>query len=50
VRGDADPTWEHTAQTWLFDAGALVLLSAAYVALTWVLLARLDPRPARRRW
>lgn len=50
VRGTADPTWEHAVQTWLFDAAALVLLAAAFTALTWVLLARLDPRPARRRW
>ena len=49
VRGAADPTWTHTADTWLVDAGALTLLAGAYATLAWVLLAKLDPRQNRRR-
>ncbi|MCD2187811.1 ATP-binding cassette domain-containing protein [Actinomycetospora soli] len=41
-----DPLWDHTAGTWLADLGALAVVTALFVALTWWLLRRLDP--ARR--
>ncbi|MFC5061566.1 ATP-binding cassette domain-containing protein [Actinomycetospora atypica] len=41
-----DALWDHTAGTWLADLGALVVVTALFVAATWWLLRRLDP--ARR--
>lgn len=42
-----DPLWEHTAGTWLFDAAALTVVTVLFVALTVLLLRRLDPKRAR---
>jgi ABC-type multidrug transport system ATPase subunit/pSer/pThr/pTyr-binding forkhead associated (FHA) protein len=39
----SDPWWKHSAPVWLFDIGALAALGIIAVALTAVLLRRLDP-------
>lgn len=48
LRPQADPLWEHAAGRWLLAAFVLVVLTGALVALTAVLLRRLDPVRARR--
>lgn len=39
-----DPLWWHGAGTWTLDLVALGVVTATYVAITWLLLRRLDPR------
>ncbi|MEJ2862515.1 ATP-binding cassette domain-containing protein [Actinomycetospora flava] len=46
---DAEPLWEHTAGTWLFDLGALAGVTVLFVVATALLLRRLDPRAGRTR-
>jgi hypothetical protein len=41
--------WDHTAQAWLFDLGALAAVTVLFVVITVVLLRRLDPRRAGTR-
>jgi ABC-type uncharacterized transport system permease subunit len=48
LRPQADPLWEHTAGRWLLAAFLLLVLTGALVAVTAVLLRRLDPVRARR--
>ncbi len=44
--GRLDSLWDHDRTTWLTDLGILVLLGAAFLAVTWWRLERL--RPGRR--
>jgi ABC transport system ATP-binding/permease protein len=46
---EAEPLWDHTADTWLFDLGALAAGTVLFVVLAAVLLRRLDPRAGRTR-
>jgi hypothetical protein len=46
---DAEPLWDHTAGTWLFDLGALAGVTVLFVVVTALLLRRLDPRAGRTR-
>jgi len=39
-----DPLWDHDAQAWLFDMGALGAVAVLFVVLTVLLLRRLEPR------
>ncbi len=48
LRGEADPLWEHTAGRYLLAVVVLLALVGALVALTALLLRRLDPIRARR--
>ena len=45
---ESDPLWDHDAQTWLFDLGALCAVAVLFVVLTVVLLRRLEPRRQAR--
>jgi ABC-type multidrug transport system ATPase subunit len=45
---ESDPLWDHDAQTWLFDLGALCAVAVLFVGLTAVLLRRLEPRRQAR--
>ncbi len=47
--GPGDPTWGHSATTWLSDAVLLLASAVALVVVTALLLARLDPRRRARR-
>ncbi|GAA4903787.1 FHA modulated ABC efflux pump with fused ATPase and integral membrane subunit [Actinomycetospora succinea] len=46
---EAEPLWDHTAGTWLFDLGALAGVTVLFVVVTALLLRRLDPRAGRTR-
>lgn len=48
LRGEPDPLWEHTAGRYLLAVFVLLVLVAGLVALTLVLLRRLDPVRSRR--
>ncbi|MDN5860507.1 MAG: ABC transporter permease [Pseudonocardia sp.] len=43
-----DPLWDHATGTWLFDLAALGATGVAFVAVTALLLRRLEPRRRRR--
>jgi ABC-2 type transporter len=40
---NTDPLWDHTAQTWLKDMIALLLLALGYSVLTWWRLVKMGP-------
>jgi hypothetical protein len=46
--GESDPLWDHDAQAWLFDLGALCAVAVLFVVLTSLLLRRLEPRRQAR--
>lgn len=48
LRSSPDPLWEHTAGRWLLAALVLGLIVAVLLAVTALLLRRLDPIRARR--
>lgn len=48
LQTDPDPLWEHTAGQWVLAVVVLLAIVAVLVALTAVLLRRLDPVRARR--
>ena len=48
TRGVPDPSWAHTATTWLVNAGLLLVIAAVLIALLMHLLRRLDPRRRAR--
>ena len=48
TRGVPDPSWAHTATTWLVNAGLLLVIAAVLIGLLMHLLRRLDPRRRAR--
>jgi energy-coupling factor transporter ATP-binding protein EcfA2 len=49
TRGPLDPTWDHTAATWLWDGVALFGIAVALTIAVFYLLLRLDPQRRHRR-
>ena len=49
ARGVPDPTWEHTAATWLWDGAAVFVIAASLTIGLFYLLIRLDPQRRLRR-
>ena len=49
TRGPLDPTWDHTAATWLWDGVALFGIAVALTIAVFYLLVRLDPQRRHRR-
>jgi ABC-type multidrug transport system ATPase subunit len=45
--GGTDPLWNHTAAAWLIDMAVLLLLAAAFAALTWWRLLKMGPLKRR---